>query len=324
MHAFISKDLISVFESLISKGAVYAFTYLELAKIVGCTAQHHIIFDYFFKKKTTVLPFFCDAIPLYDIAEVITSVEGERKYVKDDKLIDMLVIHIENDGLKLDITVLEKMVDRIKGLVAAGEQQLPVVIFQFARVKNFREISQYLSVLSGKPAYVNEDEVLYSIERKTIKELRAAADVGFYVVLVTVLDVEPVLSWWYKSCVCSMKAEANADTYFCDGCNKDVNNVVDRYKLNLLVFYGTATTTFVVFDKETAALFGWTCIEMVKELNIRSFKVCKKLTILLGSTEKKLSNKILSRIATGDIFHEPRNMGNYLFIAEILVKPIGG
>ncbi|XLR67764.1 hypothetical protein S83_018436 [Arachis hypogaea] len=216
----------------------------------------------------------------------------------------MLVIHIENDGLKLDITVLEKMVDRIKGLVAAGEQQLPVVIFQFARVKNFRgtnilqnimygtnllinpdvpeivmlrksmyyrEISQYLSVLSGKPAYVNEDEVLYSIERKTIKELRAAADVGFYVVLVTVLDVEPVLSWWYKSCVCSMKAEANADTYFCDGCNKDVNNVVDRYKLNLLVFYGTATTTFVVFDKETAALFGWTCIEMVKELNVCSF-----------------------------------------------------
>ncbi|QHO14043.1 hypothetical protein HN873_053284 [Arachis hypogaea] len=75
-----------------------------------------------------------------------------------------------------------------------------------------REILQYLSVLSGKPTYVNEDEVLYSTERKTIKELRMAADVGFYVVLATILDVEPVLSWWYKSCVCSVKAEANADT----------------------------------------------------------------------------------------------------------------
>ncbi|XLR59325.1 hypothetical protein S83_009997, partial [Arachis hypogaea] len=53
---------------------------------------------------------------------------------------------------------------------------------------------------------------------------------GFYVVLAT--DVEPVLSWWYKSCVCSVKAEANADTYFCDGCNKDVNNVVNRYDSN--------------------------------------------------------------------------------------------
>ncbi|XLT91978.1 hypothetical protein HN873_013653 [Arachis hypogaea] len=68
-----------------------------------------------------------------------------------------------------------------------------------------REISQYLSVLSGKPVYVNENEVLYSTERKTIKELRAAVDVGFYVVLATVLDVEHVLSWWYKSCVCSVK-----------------------------------------------------------------------------------------------------------------------
>ncbi|XLT61228.1 hypothetical protein HN873_017752, partial [Arachis hypogaea] len=89
------------------------------------------------------------------VAGVMTGVEGERKYVKDSKLIDIL---------KLNITVLGEMVDRIKSLVAAGEQQLPVVIFQFARVKNFRGI---------------------------------------------------------------VKAEANADTYFCDDCNKDVNNVVD-------------------------------------------------------------------------------------------------
>ncbi|XLU52733.1 hypothetical protein S245_047381, partial [Arachis hypogaea] len=40
----------------------------------------------------------------------------------------------------------------------------------------YREISQYLSVLSGKLVYVNEDEVLYSTERKTIKELQATAD----------------------------------------------------------------------------------------------------------------------------------------------------
>ncbi|XP_016206690.1 uncharacterized protein LOC107647080 [Arachis ipaensis] len=212
----------------------------------------------------------------------MTDVEGERKYLKDDKLIDMLVIHIENDGLKLNIVVLGEMVDRIKGLVASDEQQLPVVIFQFARIKNvgdvleammlqksvyFREISQYLSVISGKPAYVDEDEVLYSTERKSIKELCAVADVGFYVILATVLDVEPVPSWGYKSCVCSVKTEANADTYFCDGCNRDVNNVVDRYKLNFLVFDDTAITNFVVFDKEAATLFGWTCTETVKELN---------------------------------------------------------
>ncbi|XLR57265.1 hypothetical protein S83_007937, partial [Arachis hypogaea] len=59
------------------------------------------------------------------IDEVMTGVEGERKYVKDGKFIDMLVIHIENDGLKLNITVLGEMVDRIKDLLAACEQQLP-------------------------------------------------------------------------------------------------------------------------------------------------------------------------------------------------------
>ncbi|XLR64465.1 hypothetical protein S83_015137 [Arachis hypogaea] len=181
-----------------------------------------------------------------DVARVITGVEGERRYVKNDKLIDMLVIHIKNDGLKLNITVFGEMVDRIKALVAAGTNILQNIMYgarllinpdvpkvvMLRKSKYYREISQYLSVLSGKLAYINEDEVLYSTEKKTIKELHAAADVGFYVVLATVLNVEPVLSWWYKSCVCSMKVEANADTYFCDDCNKDVNNVVDRYDSN--------------------------------------------------------------------------------------------
>ncbi|RYQ92666.1 hypothetical protein Ahy_B09g098879 [Arachis hypogaea] len=149
-----------------------------------------------------------------DIAGVMTGIEGERKYAEDDKLIDMLVIHIENDSLKLNVAVLGKMVDWIK-------------VFVYCR-----ETLQYLSVLSDKLAYVAEDEVLYSTETKIIKELRVAMDVRFYVVLAIILDVEPVPSWWYKSCVCSMKAEVNVDTYFCDGCNKDVNNVVDKYDSN--------------------------------------------------------------------------------------------
>ncbi|XLR40408.1 hypothetical protein S83_025068 [Arachis hypogaea] len=228
MHASVGEDLISVFEPLISEGTV---------KIMGYSPHHSF---------------------LIDVTEVMAGVEGERKYMNDGKLINMMVIHIENDGLQLNIVVLGEMVDRIKDFLASDDQQLPIVIFQFVRVKSTnivqnimygtkllinpdipetlmlrkREISQYLSVVSGKPAYLDEDEVLYSTWRKTIKKLRAAADVGFYVVRATVLDVEPVPSWWYKSCVCSVKAEANADEYFCDGCNRDVNNVVDRYYSN--------------------------------------------------------------------------------------------
>ncbi|XLT86242.1 hypothetical protein HN873_007995 [Arachis hypogaea] len=165
MYASVGKDLIFVFESLISEGAVYVFTYFGVSNNGGLyyTTSHH--FRLFFQKRTTILPSFCDAIPLYDIKlvpfrkimgyspqhpflvdidEVMTGVEGERKYVKDGKFIDMLVIHIENDGLKLNITVLGEMVDRIKDLLAACEQQLPV---------------------------------------------------DFYVVLATVLNIETVLSW---------------------------------------------------------------------------------------------------------------------------------
>ncbi|RYR52184.1 hypothetical protein Ahy_A06g027102 [Arachis hypogaea] len=150
MYASVGKELIFVFESLISKGAVYVFTYFRVSNNCGLyrTTSHHFLL--FFQKRTTILPSFCDVIPLYgiklipfrkimgyspqhpflvDVAGVMTGVEGERKYVKDSKLIDMLVIHIDNDDLKLNITVLGEMVDRIKSLVAAGEQQLPNIMY---------------------------------------------------------------------------------------------------------------------------------------------------------------------------------------------------
>ncbi|XP_072078651.1 uncharacterized protein [Arachis hypogaea] len=157
MHASVGEDLISVFESLISEGTVYVFTYFGVNNNCGLyrTTSHQ--FRLFFQDRTTVLPSFCDAIPLYgiklvpfrkimgysphhpflvDVAGVMAGVEGERKYMNDGKLINMMVIRIENDGLQLNIVVLGEMVDRIKNFLASGDQQLPIVILQFARVKN--------------------------------------------------------------------------------------------------------------------------------------------------------------------------------------------
>ncbi|RYR33477.1 hypothetical protein Ahy_A10g048060 [Arachis hypogaea] len=118
MHVSVGKDLISVFESLISEGDVYVFVYFGVSNNCGLyRISHH--FRLFFQAKTIVLPSFCDAIPLYgiklvtfrtiigyslqhhflvNITGVMTGVESEKKYVKNDKLNDILVIHIENGG----------------------------------------------------------------------------------------------------------------------------------------------------------------------------------------------------------------------------------
>ncbi|RYQ84927.1 hypothetical protein Ahy_B10g104427 [Arachis hypogaea] len=289
MHAYVVKDLISVFKSLTVTNVLpsfcdviplYDFKLVPFRKIMDTLLNilfwlANLIFLLFLSQNITktgdLCTIFCLILILH-VAGVITDVEGERKYVKDGKLIDMLVIHIENDGLKLNVVVLGEMVIGSRILwqqnIMYGTRLLinPDISEAVMLQKSVycRETSQYLSVLFGKPAYVAENKVLYSTERKIIKELRAAADVEFYIVLAIVLDVEPVPSWWYKFCVCSVKVEANVDTYFY--CNKDVNNVVDRYKLDLLVFDGTVTTTFVVFIKEVATLFERTYTEMVKKL----------------------------------------------------------
>ncbi|RYR49689.1 hypothetical protein Ahy_A07g036224 [Arachis hypogaea] len=98
MYASVGKDLISVFESLISERAVYVFTYFGVSnncELYRTTSYH---FRLFFQKRTTILPSFCDTIPLYgiklvpfrkimgyspqhpflvDVAGVMTDVEGE-------------------------------------------------------------------------------------------------------------------------------------------------------------------------------------------------------------------------------------------------------
>ncbi|RYR08871.1 hypothetical protein Ahy_B05g076733 isoform A [Arachis hypogaea] len=63
----------------------------------------------------------------------MTGIKGERQYLNDGKTIDVLVILIENDDLKLNVTVLGEMADQIKGFMATGEQQLSIVVLQFAR-----------------------------------------------------------------------------------------------------------------------------------------------------------------------------------------------
>ncbi|RYR08872.1 hypothetical protein Ahy_B05g076733 isoform B [Arachis hypogaea] len=67
-------------------------------------------------------------------------------------------------------------------------------------------------IFCSKSVYVAKDEILHFTERKTIKKLRDAAGVGFYVVLTTILAVDLAPHWWCKSCVCNIKAEANGDT----------------------------------------------------------------------------------------------------------------
>ncbi|RYQ89811.1 hypothetical protein Ahy_B09g096265 [Arachis hypogaea] len=148
-----------MFELLISKGVVYVFAYFGISNNCGLyhTISHHFLL--FLQARTTVLPSFYNAIPLYgiklvpfrkimryspqhpflvDVAGVMTGVEGERKYVKDRCVFSIAIICISFYILKFNVAVLGEMVDRIKGFVATGEQLLPVVIFQFARVKTFR------------------------------------------------------------------------------------------------------------------------------------------------------------------------------------------
>ncbi|XP_057746826.1 uncharacterized protein LOC130966082 [Arachis stenosperma] len=189
----------------------------------------------------------------------MTGVEGKRKYVNDGKLINMMVVHIENDGLKLTIVVLGEMVDRIKNFLTSGDQQLPIVIFQFARVKNTGGTNIVQNIMYGTRLLINPDIPEVLMLRK--KVLLDSMLFGPLFLMLNPFQVGGI------NRVCSVKTEANADEYFCDGYNRNVNNVVDRYKLNLLVFDGTGTTNFVVFDKEIAVLFGRTCTEMVKELN---------------------------------------------------------
>lgn len=90
----------------------------------------------------------------------------------------------------------------------------------------------------------------------------------------------------------------------------------EKWQLHFAVFLSLQTRLIVQLYRTTRSYLTTYNNNIIKDSTLDND------TILFGSTEEKLCNKVLCGITFRNIFHEPCDMCNNLFIAEILVKSI--
>ncbi|TKY65794.1 hypothetical protein E2542_SST08656 [Spatholobus suberectus] len=139
---------------------------------------------------------------------------------------------------KIQCALFGKYVDTLKEFLAASDNELPTFVLQFAKVKTYKgqtvvqnvmntfrlfwnpqtvdalevknrligngfEVNVPLGVIEDSKRFVPlKEEFLKQYPRKTIFQLHAAEEDGFFIVLGTIVSVLNDDQWWYVACKC--------------------------------------------------------------------------------------------------------------------------
>ncbi|KAM7466024.1 hypothetical protein LguiB_013586 [Lonicera macranthoides] len=85
----------------------------------------------------------------------------------------------------------------------------------------------------------------------------------------TIYGIDKEAGWFYNSCrLCGKKVKENGSTFWCSKCNNDEQFPKPRYKLHVQVKDESASTTFVIFDKEAEKILKVPVTQLYKGKNI--------------------------------------------------------
>ncbi|CAJ2652081.1 unnamed protein product [Trifolium pratense] len=131
-------------------------------------------------------------------------------------------------------------------MLGCGDNGLPLMIVQFAKIRNFRGNVAIQGVLSTR-FYVNP-----SIPEAISFKNGATVD--------GLVDGE---DWWYPGCSCARIVSADSGAFYCKPCTKRPFEMVPRFRVKLKVCDGSGQAIFIVFDDDMNKLLGKHCHELV-------------------------------------------------------------
>ncbi|RYR78143.1 hypothetical protein Ahy_A01g002882 [Arachis hypogaea] len=237
-------------------------------------AEHE--FKLVFLNRTTVIPVSDDAIPktcfsfypfdellkmiedyLIDVIDLLNSVNEEKKYVKDGKVMKMIVLELSSKELKIRCALFREYVDEavvviqlakvkfFRGISFQNVMHATRLFFNpdLPEVVNFKNIMVDQSINGTQPLFISnedkgvllEDYFMRLTRRCTIEELHDNNEEGFFVVFDTVRSIMDEGPWWYSACVCG------------------------KYRIKIAVEDDNEYSVFVLFDLEAAYLLKKSC-----------------------------------------------------------------
>ncbi|VFR02716.1 unnamed protein product [Cuscuta campestris] len=185
---------------------------------------------------------------------ILSAVGKEREIVRESKRTKMIVITLEAEGQRLDVTLFGEYVDVLKSFFRHAPLEHAVIVIQYAKVKMFQDQNDFLDMS----------------KTRVIANLKESNEDGSYVVYGTIVAVNNESDWWYLACKCNRAVKPDGAIYL----------------IKLSVKDDSGTTTFVLFDREASNILNISCAELMEKSDLAgSFENPKEFDdLLLGKT----------------------------------------
>ncbi|XP_052113760.1 uncharacterized protein LOC107474476 [Arachis duranensis] len=92
-----------------------------------------------------------------NVISLLTSVGEEKEYVKDAKVMKMIVLELSSKELTIRYALFEEYVDEVHRFLSSGYMELPVVVIQLVKVKFFRGQVGLQNVMHATRLFFNPD-----------------------------------------------------------------------------------------------------------------------------------------------------------------------
>ncbi|RYR59638.1 hypothetical protein Ahy_A05g025547 [Arachis hypogaea] len=100
------------------------------------------------------------------------------------------------------------------------------------------------------------------------------------------------LDWWFFSYICGHLVAGDDSVFHCQLCSRDVEHIIVRYKMKLIVEDETSTAIFVLMDNVATKLFGKTCFDYFLQLE-QKIEAPYDYTILVRIVYEFINKKLL-------------------------------
>ncbi|XP_052111562.1 uncharacterized protein LOC107469618 [Arachis duranensis] len=322
----VKKQLINRFKESIIEGQTYWMSYFSVVPNQGNyrAAEHE--FKLAFLNRTTVIPVSDDDIPntcfdfcpfdellkmtedyiyLVDVIGLLTFVGEEKEYVKDAKVMKMIILELSSKELTIRCTLFGEYVDEVHRFLGSGYMEQPVVVIQLAKVKFFRGQVGLQNVMHATRLFFNldlseivdfknsiidqgingtqslfianegkgvslEDDFMRLTRRCTINELHDNNEVyweGSFVVFGFVRSIVDEGPSWYSACICG------------------------KYRIKIAVEDDNGHGVFVLFDHEAAYLLKKSCADLFGEVQKDANQLVGKKLLLKIDTKSVGTDK---------------------------------
>ncbi|XP_072052059.1 replication protein A 70 kDa DNA-binding subunit A-like [Arachis hypogaea] len=140
IQATVKKPLLNRFRDHIVEGQVYRMAYFTVVSNHGSYRATSHEFRLVFLHQTTVVAIDEDVIPKTYVIGLLTSVEEEKEYAKEEKFVKMIVLELTSKDFILTVrcALFGDYVNQVNHFLASGYVEQPVVVIQLAKVKFFR------------------------------------------------------------------------------------------------------------------------------------------------------------------------------------------